>query len=443
MPAVEIDRRLAAELAEKAAEENRRRRLDPSEVGTWVEVGPPSTSRDFSPPRRARHDSDNEDLSPPRRRMNDDLSPPRRTRHDSDNDLSPPRRKPTEDLSPPRRTTRHDSDNDLSPPRRRPTASNDLSPPRRTRHDSDNDLSPPRRRPSAEADLSPPRRARHDSDNDLSPPRRKRSKSPPSSSYQRNEIDGDLSPPRKRQKRHDSPSPPRSSVAPSTPVPAPIGGLVMARDVVAEAQARKKREMESLKGRDDESMGKHAATVYRDRHGRKLGSYHNSDTHAAKKFTRQKSHRNLAALRIEMLNQMMRQQQGILVDPEEEQMEWGKGKVDRAAENRAQQRKAEESGAPYRPYSAEHDETVVQQQLERDRWGDPMAHLARKKSSEPAVKKRPEWNKPYPPNRFNIKPGHLWDGVDRSNGFEKTYFERQNTLQAKKVEAYHYSAGDM
>jgi pre-mRNA-splicing factor CWC26 len=194
-----------------------------SEGAGWTVVNDTEESK----PRSTRHDSEERDLSPPRR-GNPDLSPPRRGRHDS----------PQRDLSPPRRA-RHDSPpKDLSPPRRRrhDSPAKDLSPPRRNRHDS-----PPK-------DLSPPRRRHGSPKRDLSPPRKRSST-----------RDQDLSPPRKTAKQEEDNRKLSSGGR---------AGLLSGKEVSHELQERKRKIDEKFKAADPSQLGKGAQTVYRDKHGK-------------------------------------------------------------------------------------------------------------------------------------------------------------------------------
>lgn len=45
--------------------------------------------------------------------------------------------------------------------------------------------------------------------------------------------------------------------------------------------------------------------------------------------------------------------------------------------------------------------------------------------------------------RFDIWPGYRWDGVDRSNGYERKLFESIANRHAKSQEAYLWSVEDM
>jgi hypothetical protein len=50
---------------------------------------------------------------------------------------------------------------------------------------------------------------------------------------------------------------------------------------------------------------------------------------------------------------------------------------------------------------------------------------------------------PPPVNRYNLRPGRHWDGVDRSTGFEKQMFKMLNSRNAREAEARMWAQEDM
>ncbi|QGA21509.1 hypothetical protein EYB26_009220 [Talaromyces marneffei] len=69
------------------------------------------------------------------------------------------------------------------------------------------------------------------------------------------------------------------------------------------------------------------------------------------------------------------------------------------------------------------DEDLNEELRQQDRWNDPAAQFLTTKKAGVSKTGRPLYKGGFAPNRYGIRPGHRWDGVDRGNGFEKEWFQ--------------------
>ncbi|KAJ2857581.1 Pre-mRNA-splicing factor cwc26 [Coemansia erecta] len=124
------------------------------------------------------------------------------------------------------------------------------------------------------------------------------------------------------------------------------------------------------------------------------------------------------------------------------QAQWNKGLVQQRAKLDDQQRiesmRAESSsgGRDHRKPTDAHEQEL----RARQHWDDPAAGFLENKTVERP--KYPEYKGHAPPNRFGIRPGYRWDGVDRSNGFERDMFRRQAGASARRAQDYASSVAD-
>ncbi|KAJ2337610.1 Pre-mRNA-splicing factor cwc26 [Coemansia sp. RSA 2681] len=198
-----------------------------------------------------------------------------------------------------------------------------------------------------------------------------------------------------------------------SPSPEPVRyGLQTASVIKEDADRAQERYLRKLHETGDEISGRGAETIYRDaKTGKKL------DMDQARKDeaeSRQDKERRRKM-----------------------QTEWNKGLVQQRAKLEELQliEKIRAAGG-----SLDDGRERDSEQRAREHWDDPALKFLQNKRTSKA--EYPQYSGYAPPNRFGIRPGYRWDGVDRSNGFEKDTFQRQASASARKAEEYSHSVAD-
>ena len=205
-----------------------------------------------------------------------------------------------------------------------------------------------------------------------------------------------------------SPAPvPTPAPAPApAPATAPRAGLMSREEIRAQREAR--RAAEEARRTAVEDAPEPQETVYRDERGRRI----NVEDEEAR-------------LRAELETEAQK---------EKERATWTQGLKQRS-DREAQAAELDALRAEGVTRGAD-DRRMNDALREREHWDDPARHfLARKRG--PRVTRPQYEGPPPPPNRFGIKPGYRWDGVDRSNGFERKLFaaisERERRRDASQA----------
>ncbi|KFW95001.1 BUD13, partial [Phalacrocorax carbo] len=304
---------------------------------------------------------------------------------------------------------------------------------------SDKSLS--RQKRQATPDLSPPRKRRYDSDPDSSPPRRKRTESPTLKKQSRTKGECALgrlrsdSPKRGPLRRNQSKSsdsdlsPPRRTLPAGKDQHSPRSPPDLSPHLHRDVKGSPKKANTMFSG---VKAGLVSADVLR-REQQELRKHERNNKHLEGRK------RDLAQERLEQ-----RQKAEAKSERDEQYAKWGKG----LAQGRQQQQNVEDAiKEMQKPLARYIDDQDLDRMLrEKEREGDPMADFIKKRKAKESKEKKekPRYNGPAPPlNRFNIWPGHRWDGVDRSNGFEQQRFARIANKKAVQELAYKWSVEDM
>ncbi len=175
-------------------------------------------------------------------------------------------------------------------------------------------------------------------------------------------------------------------------------GLQTADQVTAQLKRKEAEEKRRFMEDGEEQSGRGKETIYRDASGRII------NVQMKRAEARKKAEEEAAKAAAELEAQ--------------------KGDVQRAEKDK---RKEQLNEAKFMPVARYADDAELNEDLkEMERWDDPAAGFLEKKKGGKSVSGKPLYKGPAAPNRYGIRPGHRWDGVDRGTGYEKNYFAAAN-----------------
>ena len=190
-----------------------------------------------------------------------------------------------------------------------------------------------------------------------------------------------------------------------------MAGLQTADQVSAALKRKEKAERKAMKEAGmDPTAGKAQETIYRDASGRII---------------------NVAMKRAEMRAKAEEEER-----KKADELEARKGDVQRR-EKEARKQALEDAKVMGVARYAD-DKTLNEELKEVERWNDPMAKMVStsKSKSKKGKKGGKTYQGAFEPNRYGIRPGRRWDGVDRSNGFEKKWFAARNNQKNREELEY-------
>ncbi|KAK9237348.1 Pre-mRNA-splicing factor of RES complex-domain-containing protein [Lipomyces kononenkoae] len=203
----------------------------------------------------------------------------------------------------------------------------------------------------------------------------------------------------------------------STARPERVGGLKTAAQVKAALDRKLAAELEKME--KSGTSGKNAEVVYRDASGRRI---------------------DINAYKVKMQQQLLDEEKK-KAEAKEKEKELNKGLVQELQRKEEDRKLSEAGGLSLNRYS--HDRELNDELKLQELWDDPAARfLSKKKKETVSATGLKVYQGAFPPNRFNIPPGHRWDGVDRSNGFEEKLLQKRRNEKEKKLEEDVYASDD-